>query len=329
MTLYILTIATRVMPNLGYLLVTAAQHGHRVEVLALGDVRMRPGHVEFQIKFEYVKKWLVDHMENSATAPCSSIQPLVRPDDLIVVVDGYDVFVRGDEDAILRAWRDMKEPYILLSGECYCWPDGDKAAFFDKEADKHAPSKHKYICAGLFAGTAKNVHHALSLPELNVPGEKDDQRMWTNAYMAHGARLGMAIDRQHRMLPSINRLSLQEMLALKAPFLHFNSTGPKEQMPAVFKAIFPDLLSPSGEAVATKAPKSTPASTALTQTSAVVNDDSSRCSVGAEGAIVHRSGGSSSRVNTGVFIGMSSVVIVLLVLLIALSIVEMGRRKGM
>ena len=205
-----------------------------VTVLGMGDTRMRPGHIEFHIKVWYLRDWLKEQLA----------QGLIKPDDLVVFLDGYDVIVRGDKAAILQAWQALGSPDIVLSGERYCWPDREEADAFDKLAQAAgSTSEFRYLCSGMYAGKAGVLSAALNtLPELAVAD--DDQRMWTRAFKAHGARWGMKLDRDHVMLPSANGHTEEEAMANTAPLLHLNGSGGKTLLDNLFRRLYPMALQP-------------------------------------------------------------------------------------
>ena len=227
LAIHVVTIATILKPQLANLLTTARLHGLAPVVLGVGDDRMRPGSVNFSIKLEYSKAWLSKQLASGT----------VRDNDLVFVVDGYDVVVTGTEADIRAAYRALGKPPIVLSGEKLCYPDAEVRPHFDARSTQ----PYRYICAGMVAGRARALLTALeSLPELNVPGERDDQRMWTRAFMAHGDAVGMVIDTSHQLLPSVNGDDFETVRQKHAPFMHFNGLC-KDMLPAYMRYRFPDV----------------------------------------------------------------------------------------
>lgn len=229
--IHVVTVATILKPQLANLLTTARLHDVAPVVLGVGDSRMRPGSVNFSIKLEYAKAWLERQLASGA----------VRDNDLVFVVDGYDVVVTGGEADMRAAYRGLGSPLVVLSGERACYPDASARPYFDARSS----SPYRYICAGMFAGRARHLYNVLrDTPELNVPGERDDQRMWTRAFMAHGDALGIVIDTAHALLPSVNGDDAVTIRGKRAPFMHFNGLC-KDKLPNYMRHRFPDVPSAS------------------------------------------------------------------------------------
>lgn len=85
---------------------------------------------------------------------------VLKPNDMLVFIDAYDVLYNGGKRDILAGWRRAGSPDILFSAERFCWPDADLAARFASVSE----SPYKYLNSGTFMGTDGALAAALRDP---------------------------------------------------------------------------------------------------------------------------------------------------------------------
>jgi hypothetical protein len=230
--LFLVAVSTAIRPELGYLLVSAAAHNLRPELLGLGDARLSFLHREYSVKLEHVRKWLLDNLATH----------IVRPTDLVMHVDAYDVVLRGGEGAILQAWTDAGQPPVLVSVEKNLFPRRDLRPWFDAAADKHgAGSPYRYINSGTYMGEAQALAQVLTMPEMQGTG--DDQGMLQAAWKA--ARPGLiALDYHRHVFHVPIQDTFAHAVASQSPVMHFAGTTSRPFLKPYFQRFFPTALQP-------------------------------------------------------------------------------------
>jgi len=90
----------------------------------------------------------------------------LKPHDVVLFTDAYDVFYTGSLEEIVRRYLDTKFD-ILFAGENNCWPDESLGDLFPDTI-----SEYKYLNSGTFIGTSSAI---LQLIQSDVPDDYDDQ----------------------------------------------------------------------------------------------------------------------------------------------------------
>ena len=143
------------------LMTSATQNGFTVKNLGLGE------------------KWTGGNMEQGPGGGMKlrllrDFLMTVKPDDVVLFTDAYDVFYTGDIESITRRFLDTGKD-IIFAAENQIWPDQDMA--------KHFPdtiTEYKYLNSGTFIGIAKKILEILN-PE--VDDDYDDQLYYQQRYL--------------------------------------------------------------------------------------------------------------------------------------------------
>lgn len=98
----------------------------------------------------------------------------VPPADIVLFMDGYDVFVNDDIETIVERFKGF-ECGTLLAAEKTCWPDKSLEAFFE------APTEYRYLNSGLYIGYARSI---LALIGDYIENSSDDQLHLQKRYIA-------------------------------------------------------------------------------------------------------------------------------------------------
>jgi hypothetical protein len=252
----LIAVATRAVPELGYLLGSASANGMTVTVLGMGDARMRPGHIQWETKMWLPRDWLRASLENGS----------VRPTDLVVCVDAYDVVFKGGYADILAGWARMGSPDIIMSGERTCYPDPTHASWFQERIQQHsgprvparltsahtcmtspawwtsAGGPYPYVNGGTWGGVAMILDTLLqTVPEVSIPG--DDQLTWTRIVRKYSDKFNIAIDYARDVYACVFGDDLPCILQETAPIVHFNGSI-KSVMDRAFRSWYPMLQQP-------------------------------------------------------------------------------------
>lgn len=99
----------------------------------------------------------------------------MHDDDIMLFVDGYDVFFNDDLNTILERFKGFN-CNILLSAEVNCWPDPSLASFFESH------TKYKYLNSGLYMGYVKDLKRLLVD---DIKDSDDDQLYLQKRYIAN------------------------------------------------------------------------------------------------------------------------------------------------
>lgn len=86
-------------------------------------------------------------------------------DDIVLFVDGYDVFINDDLKTITERFIGFNCK-VLFAGEKNCWPDKSLEPFFDGD------TAYKYLNSGVYIGYASYI---CSLIENYIQNSEDDQ----------------------------------------------------------------------------------------------------------------------------------------------------------
>ncbi len=100
-----------------------------------------------------------------------------RTEQYAMWIDGMDTLLLKSEVAIIdELWR-CRTP--VMAAENNCWPDSYAARFYPSPSGP-------YINAGCFAGRRTRLLEAMHTAlQCAIPGDEDDQRAWTTAYIRH------------------------------------------------------------------------------------------------------------------------------------------------
>ena len=147
----LITVCNKEHPGLDLWRATAKKAGHEPIVLGLGSGALGHDAGGFGLKLIILAKYLQTLM----------------PNELCIVLDGYDVVIRDSPEKIQEKLKIMTKP-VLFSAEKYENPDQGNPYL--------TPN---YLNAGAYAGNASAILYVLK-PFLENPSEKiDDQRFYT------------------------------------------------------------------------------------------------------------------------------------------------------
>ena len=250
--LHLVTVATCINPDLGYLLASAHANGLQVAVTGTGDRRMTPSmaKLDFRAKVDGARTWLSDKMR----------QGEIKSHDLILFTDGTDVILTEGEEGIINAWRRFGSPDLLISGEINLWPHKHLLKAFKEFAmlDGEADAPYIGLNAGVYIGRASSVEWMLSQHECRE--QRDDQGALQDIFVRQrrgtdpvtgiqhpsvvGSGLVWKMDRYHTFIASMIGYHESAIHAKRVPVLHFNGKHPKAAMPQRFATLFPSALHP-------------------------------------------------------------------------------------
>jgi hypothetical protein len=252
MRVVIISVATRAVAELGFLLGSAYANGISVIVLGMGNVHMKPGAIEWETKIWIPRDWLRASLEDGS----------VQPDDLVLCVDAYDVMFRGGYKAMLEGYHKAGSPQIIMSGERWCFPDASHTHHFQQRikakylgAAKSSTDKlafagsltpdngfYPYVNGGTWGGIAASLDKLLqTAPEVAKPG--DDQLTWTILTKNYSQVHDIDIDYEHHLFACVNGDKDASILATQTPIVHFNGKI-KRIMNRAFELWFPQLQHP-------------------------------------------------------------------------------------
>lgn len=165
-SLHYITIATKPHPVLQKIQDTVRMHGEKVHVLGLEENREIgwKSKANFGIKLREVHRYLQT--------------PTLRPNDVILFTDAYDVALIGTQRDILQRYKQFHSP-IVFGGEQYCHPDADRATQYTTTRGTPFP----YLNSGLFIGRVWALRKCME--GYSYEDSEDDQRFWTNVYFKH------------------------------------------------------------------------------------------------------------------------------------------------
>ena len=231
MALYALTVVTATRPEFAFLLTSASKHGITPIMLGMGNPRLSYLQRDYSLKIELVQDWIRKNLATGA----------VKPQDLVVVTDAYDVVMIGGPSEIIGGWKAAGAPPILLSAERNLWPLKNLKDQFDQAAVKYGNSSpYRYINSGTYMGTAAALLAFLD----TIPFKGDDQAMLQTAWSNHGHAMGAAID-YHRRVFYVPVLDDMELIKRNTtPIMHFAGADNFALMGKYFKYKFPEALQP-------------------------------------------------------------------------------------
>jgi len=101
----------------------------------------------------------------------------IRPRDIIVFTDAYDVAYTGKLTQVVDRFRRFSTP-IVFGCEKYCNPDPEERSKYP-----YTDSEFPFLNSGLFVGEAWALRHSMS--GYVYLDKHDDQRFWTQAFFQH------------------------------------------------------------------------------------------------------------------------------------------------
>ncbi len=228
---HVIAVATCTMPELAYLLVSAQKVGITPELLGLGDARLSFYNREYSVKLEHVKKYIDTGLQ----------QGFIKPNDLVVVVDAFDVIIHKDVRAILDGWKAVGSPPILFSAETKLMP----GVQYLKQFNAANPDKrYRYLNSGTYMGVASQLQKLFITPQ--TQGKGDDQGMMQAAWAAHHSALGIKLDVDNHVFYIPIGDSWDDLMTKSpsAPIVHFAGPENRTKLKRYFQVMYPDALQP-------------------------------------------------------------------------------------
>lgn len=160
--LYYITVATKPHPVLDKIVERAKKQNEQIHILGLQENRAIgwEGTANFGVKLRETRDFL--------------FQPHIRPQDIVLFTDAYDVVYCGSQNEIANRFLRIDKP-IVFGCESQCHPDANMAALY-----KNRQLEFPYLNSGMFIGYAWALRHCLIQYEYN--DAHDDQRFWTQQY---------------------------------------------------------------------------------------------------------------------------------------------------
>lgn len=155
-TFHVCTIASDYTPELEQLLDSCQRYGVNIEILGLHQPY--PNNC---IKIKRVK----DFIEN------------LPDNDIVMLVDGYDVLFQASPEKILNLFFGMEVPFVIAV-ERLTWPYHSKRSLFPP-----SPTSFKYINSGSYIGYVSHIKHIFS--ELKTKWHNSDQGVFYNHFFDH------------------------------------------------------------------------------------------------------------------------------------------------
>lgn len=175
----------------------------------------------------------------------------INDNDLIMVIDGYDVLITSNEENIINNYNKITNhsDKIVFSSEKGCWPDINLESQYPS-----APSSYKYLCAGAYIaniGLLKKLFNDnkyifdLDINELN---RIDDQLFFTKIFLNN--KNDIILDYNNNIFNSMyNGLNDLEFINNKwynnitntYPII-FHANGPPDSKEFLFNKIYPTII---------------------------------------------------------------------------------------
>ena len=225
--LHTITCAGHYRPEIEILRQSAHKYGHEVIELGFGHKNLQEWGTGLSEKIRQLKEF------------CSK----VSSDDLVLMVDAWDVIIQGTPEQILEAYDDMHVK-ILFGFErgCVSNPgnDNDVCPNPEKQDEIH---KGLYLCSGLLLARASEILRFLNGKEIPY---KNDQTIWAEWYIKNHPTI--SLDTSRRIL--VNVFGSESELSLRNNLICFNSKPPmvvhfngpaKEIMKDVIYCAWPEI----------------------------------------------------------------------------------------
>jgi len=177
--LYLITVATKPHPVLEILVKNVKSKKENIEVLGLRDIPYSigqdiPGSRRLGLKLQEVHKFIN--------------RPYLKPDDIVLFTDAYDVYYCGDKQTILTKYLKMQKPIIFGSEKC-CYPDDSKSKLYP-----FTNSPFPYLNSGLFIGRVDALRICMNNCEEEFIDDINDQLWWTNKFLDNQHLIGLDYD---------------------------------------------------------------------------------------------------------------------------------------
>ena len=127
---HICAVASKEHKNLDKLIQSCQQHQINLEILGMNEPYLGNGTKLLRIQ---------EYIEN------------LEEDEIVMVVDAYDVLIVADKEVILQKFLDMQSP-LIMSTEKNCFPRKRLANRYP-----NSPTPFKYINTGGFIGYVRNL----------------------------------------------------------------------------------------------------------------------------------------------------------------------------
>lgn len=157
--LHLLTVATDIT-KLGYLNKSVNEIGNQFVNLGQnkmwtgGDMSKPGGGMKLNLVKNYIK--------------------FLSDNDIILFVDGYDVFINDDRNTILERFKGFNVD-VLFAAEKNCWPSSELESFFPK-----SNTEYNYLNSGVYIGY---VHALKKLLDQTISDSEDDQLFLQKQYL--------------------------------------------------------------------------------------------------------------------------------------------------
>lgn len=167
--LYYITISTKPNNILNVLVKNIEKKGETIEILGQKHI---PYEIGQDVEGGRRLKLKLDEVYNFIH------RPYLKPNDIILFTDAYDVYYSGDKKTVLERFKKMNKPVVFGSEKC-CYPDGGKAEYYPNNQ-----TMFPYLNSGLFIGRVEALkecmkHYDSELIEDNC----NDQLWWTNKFL--------------------------------------------------------------------------------------------------------------------------------------------------
>ena len=207
--LYYITVATKPHSVLDRIVDRVKKQDEQIYILGLQENRTIgwEGTANFGVKLRETRDFL--------------FQPQIRPQDIVLFTDAYDVVYCGSQSETGKRFLEMDKP-IVFGCESHCHPDANLASLYPNR-DVEFP----YLNSGMFIGYAWALRHCLVQYEYN--DAHDDQRFWTQQYFRQPWMFGL--DHENKLFLNTedmdwNRLSWKNNVATykqnNPMFVHVN-----------------------------------------------------------------------------------------------------------
>ena len=203
-TLHYITVATKPHPVLEDIKLHVNKNKEQLTILGLQENRNIgwEGNANFGIKLREVQNYLNDKR--------------IRPQDIILLTDAYDIIYCGSLKEIMKRYLDMDKP-IIFGCETKCHPDKDKSSLYSK-LDVEFP----YLNSGMYIGQAWALRYCLSDYKYN--DADDDQRFWTHKFLNYPSLIGL--DYENTLFLNTEGVNLEEII-LKKDVASYKNSNPQ------------------------------------------------------------------------------------------------------
>lgn len=165
MTFHVFTVATKNHPGLEYLLHSMDQWDLPPLVIkSMLNKKFQKWGQGFGVKMQELTKFL---------------KPL-PPNDIVLMVDAYDLYLIGGEKEIMKRYNKFKTP-IVISAEPACNEDANCVGSVGRVTDSE--STHKFLCSGAIIGRVGALKYVLEKNPFDTA--KDDQVYWGELWAKH------------------------------------------------------------------------------------------------------------------------------------------------